>query len=67
MQVSVLAEFLCFGTVLDFILCRRQGPGGSVSEVYLWIVFDYAEATWSKMSPYSLPKITEVSPKMAPT
>ena len=27
MQVSVLAEFLCFGTVFDLILFRRQGQG----------------------------------------
>ena len=46
MQVCVLAEFLCFGTVLDFILRRLQGQGASVSEVYPWVVFDYALATW---------------------
>ena len=70
MQVSVLAEFLCFRTVFDLILFRLQGQGVERFGVYLWCVFDYAGATWSKMIPYSLqhsPKITEVGPKMAPT
>ena len=48
MQVSVLAEVLCFGTVFDLT------SGGSVSEVYHWVVFDHAKATPSKMIPYSL-------------
>ena len=51
MQVCVLAEFLCFGAVFDLVLFRLQGQGESVLEVYLWVVFDYAEATWSKMIP----------------
>ena len=56
--------------VFDLILFRLQGQGGSVWEVYLWVVFDYAEATWFKMMLYSLEhsrKIAEVGPKMAPT
>ena len=39
---------------------------GSVSEVYLWVVFDYAEATWPKMIPYRLqhsPKMAELAPR----
>ena len=70
MQVCVLAMFLCFGPVFDLILFRLQGQGESVLEVYLWVVFDYAEATWSKMTPYSpqhSPKVAELGPKMAPT
>ena len=36
MQVSILAEFLCFGTVFDLIQFCFEG---SVSEMYLWVVF----------------------------
>ena len=35
MQVSVLAEFLCFGTVFDLILFRLQGQGRSFRRVSL--------------------------------
>ena len=41
MQVCILAEFLCFGTVFDLVLFRLQER----------FVFDYAEARWSKMIP----------------
>ena len=43
-QVSVLAEFLCFGPVL-ILFCLAFRARGGVSEVYRWVVFDYAEAT----------------------
>ena len=42
MQVSVLADFLCFGAVFDLILFRLHGQGERFGGVSL-AVFDYAE------------------------
>ena len=49
MQVGILAEFLCFGTVFDLILFRLQGQRGErFGGVSLGCFLNYAEATWSK-------------------
>ena len=63
-------SFCVLGRFLIWFCFAFRARGECVLEVYLWGVFGYSEATWSKMILYSLqhsPKVAEVGPKMAPT
>ena len=66
MQVSVLAEFLCFGEVFDLILSRLQAQGGVSLGCFVRFRSNMVQND-PILSLQHSPKTAEVGPKMAPT